>query len=80
MAEDISGNCPPLDLRMTHFRKRVLSTEADEKIPGRPSALSSPSRTLRKSFTYRREGEVTPHLDLPRKYRRALQRDAGQLL
>lgn len=51
MADDMSGNCPPLDLRMTHFRKRVLSTEADENISGRRSALSSPSRTLRKSLT-----------------------------
>lgn len=51
MADDMSGNCPPLDLATTHFRKRVLSTEADENISGRRSALSSPSRTLRKSLT-----------------------------
>lgn len=51
MAEDMSGNCPPSDLRMTHLRRSVLSTDADENISGRRSAFSSPSRTLRKSLT-----------------------------
>lgn len=70
IAEDIAGNCPPSDLGTTHLRRRVLFTEADEKISGKRSAFSNPSRTPRKSLTCGRcavgiRGEI-PSADKPR--------------
>ena len=55
IADDMSGNCPPSDLGITHLRNRALSTVAEGKIARKPSAVSSPSKTLRKSLTCTRK-------------------------